>query len=405
MPPRQQIPDLERATVLSRIRSSGPISRADLARCLGLRPSSVTEFVRELMAKGIIIEVGQGGSNGGRPPVLLDIDRANNYALGITVEPRGISAAVVRWDGTIVSRCSSGPLNDTGDANALEKYIAHIADEVLTAAAVPFSRVRGIGVGMSALVDPATNKAIISSTMPAAPGFRSQSLAEHYGKPVYLEDIAYLMALGERWFIYPNDKRPLVFVLISSGTCGAVLEPWAPSGGWRFAAEFGHMVVDVNGPLCGCGKRGCLESFVSETALLATANRLLGIDRETPLSLDNIAALADSGNAIAQRIIAAAAEQLGVAIANLANIFAPALIILGGSVVDAWDSRLLPQARLHVQAHLMEYLQNRVEILPSRLGPDAPLLGSAARVLEAFFAAPRLSLVQSRPAETAQLAV
>jgi predicted NBD/HSP70 family sugar kinase len=353
------------------------------------------------MAEGIIVEVGQGGSNGGRPPMLLDIDRAHNYALGITVEPRAVNAAVVRWDGTIVARRSSGPVSAFSDTSILERAILRIAGEALAAAEAPFSRVRGIGVGISALVDPARNEAVVSSTMPAATGVHSRALAEHFGKPVYLEDIAYLMALGERWFVYPNDERPLIFLTISSGTCGAVLEPWAPPGASRFAAEFGHMVVDASGPLCGCGKRGCLESIVSETALLATANRLLGARREAPLSLDDVATLADDGNAVSQRIIAAAAEHLGVAIANLANIFAPALIILGGSVVDAWTSRLMPQARAHVQAHLMEYLQGRVEILPSRLGPDAPLLGSAARVLEAFFAAPRLSLKQPRSAEVA----
>ncbi|MHB0878106.1 MAG: ROK family transcriptional regulator [Anaerolineae bacterium] len=394
MPPRHQIPQWERAAVLSAIRSLGPVSRAELARSLDLRPSSVTEFVRGLISEGIVTEVGQGGSNGGRPPVLLDIDRQGNYAVGVTIEPRAIRAAVVRWDGTIISRATSSAASIFSTAAALEAAAIIVADEAVAAANVDAARVRGIGVGISAMVDPSANEVLFSSTFAAAGRFRLDGLAQHFGKPVHVEDIAYLMALGERWFVYPNDDRPLVFMLISSGTCGAVLEPWAPVGSMRFAAEFGHMVVDANGALCGCGRRGCLESSLSEIALVATANRLLAATGPQPLTLADVAALVRQGNPVAQRIVDAAAQQLGVAVANLASIFAPALFVIGGSVIEAWGQWLLPGPDSEVHSQVMDYLRGRVEIVPSRLGEDAPLLGSAARVLEAFFAAPQMSLGQ-----------
>ena len=378
--------------MLSAVRSLGPVSRAELARYLGLRPSSVTGFVRGLIGEGIVTEVGQGGSNGGRPPVMLDIDRRDNYAIGVTLEPRGITAAVVRWDGAIISRVCSSVVSTASTAAALESAAIAVAKEAVAAANVDSARVRGIGVGVSAMVDPSANEVLFSSTFSTAGRFRLDGLAEHFGKPVHVEDIAYLMALGERWFVYPKDDRPLVFMLISSGTCGAVLEPWAPVGSMRFAAEFGHMVVDANGALCGCGRRGCLESSLSEIALVATANRLLAPSAPGPLSLADVGAMVRAGNQVAQRIVAVAAQQLGIAVANLASIFAPALFVIGGSVIEAWGEWLLPGPDSGVLSQVMDYLRGRVEIVPSRLGENAPLLGSAARVLEAFFAAPQMSL-------------
>jgi N-acetylglucosamine repressor len=388
MPPRNQILDLERIAILGEIRAHGPVSRAHLARSLRLRPSSVTEFVRELISEAVIEEIGQGGSNGGRPPVLLSINRVGNFAVGVTVEPRGISAGLVRWDGAILRHAYRAVSASSGPTD-LQVASLDAVDEVLAASGVPLDRVRGVGIGVSALVDPATNEAVFSSTFSAARSFRLDGLAERLGKPIYLEDIAYLMALGERWFVYPNEERPLVFMAVASGTCGAVIEPWAAPGSPRFAAEFGHMVVDRGGPLCGCGKRGCLEALVSEPAILATANRLLATHAEVPITLRDIANLARAGNAIAERIIAAAAEYLEVAVANLANVFAPALIVLGGSVVDAWGDLLMSRIHDHLAHHLMEYLQPRVTFVASRMGPDLPLLGGAARVMQACFASPR----------------
>ena len=299
---------------------------------------------------------------------------------------------MVRWDGTIISRATSSHVSVTSSAASLEAAAIIVADEAVAAANVNSARLRGIGVGISAMVDPSANEVLFSSTFATAGGFRLDGLAQHFGKPVHVEDIAYLMALGERWFVYPEDDRPLVFMLISSGTCGAVLEPWAPVGGTRFAAEFGHMVVDANGALCGCGRRGCLESSLSEIALLVTANRLLAPPPDRPLTLADVAALRREGNSAARRIIDAAAHQLGTAVSNLASIFAPALFVIGGSVIEAWGEWLLPGPDAELRAQVMDFLRGRVEIVPSRLGEDAPLLGSAARVLEAFFAAPQMTI-------------
>lgn len=395
---RYPVQDLDRSAILESIRTLGPISRADLARSLSLRPSSVTEIARQLIADGIITEVGQGSSDGGRPPTLLDINRVSNYAVSCTVEPRGITAALVRWDCAILSRASRA-VTATGGPAELEAAILSTMEEALGSADVPSGRVRGISVGISALVDPAANEAVFSSTLTAARHFRLDRLEERFGRPVYMDDIAYLMALGERWFIYPNEERPLVFLLVASGTCGAVIEPWAPPGAPRFASEFGHMVVDASGPLCGCGKRGCLEAFVSEPAILATASRLLGNHREPPATIGEIADLARAGNAVAERIIETVAEHLQMAVANLANVFAPALIVLGGTVVDTWGDLLMSDIQDRLPHHLMEYLQPRVSVVASRVGPDVPLLGGAARVMQACFSSPREATTGLAPTE------
>jgi len=387
MPPRHRIAELERAAVLSMIRSRSPISRAELARSLNLRPSSVTEFVRELIDDGLVAEIGEGSPNGGRPPRLLDIDRSRNYAVGVTLEPRGLFAALVRWDGSILSR-SRRELSATSDASALIAASVKAIEEVLTRASVPMDRVHGIGVGISALVDAAANETVCSSTFSDARGLRLDVLADRFGKPVYLEDIAYLMALGERWFVYPHDSRPLVLLFLGSGVCGAVLEPWAGRDGPRFAAEFGHVVVEPDGPRCGCGNRGCLEALVSEDALLGRAREALGLNSQAALSLEAIAELAAVGNREARRLIDEAAQDLARVTAALVNVFSPVLMVFAGSVIDAWQSLLLPRLLHHTGDYALPELLNRAEIVSSRLGADCALIGSAARVIQAVFEPP-----------------
>ena len=382
---RLRVPARHRAAILTAIREYGPISRADLSRVLSLRPSSITSQARDLLAQGLIDEVGPGNSSTGRPPVLLDIARRDNYAVGIVLEPNGISAALVQWDGAIVCRSPIVPVRPNVPAVDLEQQAIEAAERVLCEGGVLRERVHGIGVGVSALVDTSANEAVFSSTFSQVRRFRFDALAESTGRPVYLEDIAYLMALGERWFVYPNDRRPLVFLLVSRGTCGAVLAPAGAPELPRFAAEFGHMVVSPNGPLCGCGKRGCLEALLSESALLGTAQRLLPAPSNGPLTLASLAALAEAGNQIAASIIETAGEFLGLALANIASVFAPALIVVGGSVAEGWGRWLLPTGRAAAHDHLLDSLRDRVEVLPSRLGGDAALVGCAARVMDAVF--------------------
>ncbi len=384
---RQRIPTIHRSAVLSAIREFGPLSRADLARTLRLRPSSVTSQARELMSEGLIAEVGPGYSNSGRPPVLLDIARTGNYSIGLVIEPGGITAGMVQWDGTIVARSPICPVRPSIAPAELEPLAIALAEQVLTDSAVPLERVHGISVGVSAMVDTAANEAVFSSTFSRIRRLRFDGLVEHFGRPVYLEDIAYLMALGERWFVYPNDRRTLVFLLVSQGTCGAVLAPAGDPELPRFAAEFGHMVLDANGPLCGCGKRGCLEAVLSENALLATSQRLLSTPQNGAVTLDSVARMVEAGSQAAAGVVSAAADHLGLAVANIASVFAPALIVVGGSVLEVWGRWLLPEGRTAAHRHLLDSLRDRVEVLPSRLGADAALIGCAARTLDAVFSA------------------
>ena len=391
---RHLIPESQRSTILAEIHVNGPVSRAELARRLNLRPSSVSEFVRDLMAQGLLVEVGEGNPNGGRPPVLVDVDRRHNYALGLTIEPRRVTAAVVRWDGTILDRILV-PLSADSELAVLMGAVEEACHSLLSSAEASGDRLRGIGVGISALVDPRANEAVFSSTLVAARRLRLDGIAERFGLPVYLEDVAYMMALGERWFVYPADKRALVLVYMGGGTCGAVLEPWAGPDDPRFAAEFGHVVVDPGGPVCGCGKRGCLEAFVSEKALLSAAERLFGSRTGSPPSLEDVAELARSGDGLAKQLVASSAEHLGVVMSNVVNILAPALMVVGGPIVDAWEDLLLPELDRCLREHSLSQLLARVEVVRSRLGADAALMGSAARVMQAVFRAP--SLEPERP--------
>ncbi len=384
---RRRIAALQRSAILRQIWVHGPQSRASLARRLKLRPSSVTSLTRELLDTGLLREVGEGRPNGGRPPLLLDVDRAGNYALALTVESRGLTVALVRWDAQVPHRVFE-PIRPDENLLPFLQAVTRTCERVLAEAGVGRERVRGVGVGISALVDPAANEAVFSSTLAAVQRLRLDFLAQSLGLPVYLEDIAYMMALGERWFVYPGDHRALVMVYVGGGTCGAILEPWARPHSPRFACEFGHMVVDPDGPPCGCGKRGCLEAYVSERALLVQAEQLFGRRNGVSPTLAAVAEWAKEGDPAARQFIAAAGEYLGVMLANLVNVLAPALVVVGGSLLDTWGSLLWAELERCLQEHALPQLLRQVEVVPARLGEDAALIGCAARVMQAVWESP-----------------
>ncbi|NLM52298.1 MAG: ROK family protein [Firmicutes bacterium] len=212
------------------------------------------------------------------------------------------------------------------------------------------------------------------------------ALAQRLGVPVLVENDANAAAVGEARQGAAKGHRDLIYITVSTGIgAGLILNGELYRGSRGFAGEFGHLEVKSEGPLCGCGKRGCLEAVASGTAIARRANEALRKNGETKLSqwaVQNngkvtaehvfLAAKAKDPTAIA--IIEEAVFYLGISISNLINLLNPSLVVLGGGVTNAGDVFFAPLQKI-VAKNTVKYANQDVKIVPAALGSEAGAIG------------------------------
>jgi len=243
----------------------------------------------------------------------------------------------------------------------------------------------GIGVGLVGQIDPKTGTWLEAMNLPIkSPVPLGRQFADRFGIPVGLDNDVHAGTLAEiRW---GRGKESTDFIYLNVGTgisAGLVFNGRLLRGAENYAGEFGHMVVQPNGPLCPCGRRGCVEPIASGGGLLARAQELLGdfpdsILRLTqPLTAHSIFDAAGAGDPLAIKLSTDAVQALSIALANLVNLLNPEWIVYGGGTLsDGW---LMERVRINVEAQPLPMTRKSLKgILPSQLDPSqVGLLGAA----------------------------
>jgi glucokinase len=202
-------------------------------------------------------------------------------------------------------------------------------------------------------------------------------MAERLGLPVFVDNDATAAMLAEWRFGAARDCSDALLITVGTGIGGGMVAGGAlVRGAQGAAAEFGHMTIDYDGPLCPCGAHGCLEAFVSGTALAREA-RALGLD----LTAAQVAELAHDGHVGARALVGEMGTRLGTGIANLVNAFNPQVVVLGGGVLALGDLLLEP-AREEVARRALAPSRDLVRIVPTRFGAESGMLGAAVLALE-----------------------
>ncbi len=294
--------------------------------------------------------------------------------------------ALVDRSGGVVLRESVETQAVAGTAEALERMSSIIARLLARAGG---RRPLGIGAALAGPVDPVTGTLYAPPNLPGWDGFSpGAALEPRFGLPVWAANDATLGAVGEHAYGAGRGVDNLVYLTVSTGIGGGVIADGSPLLGARgYAAELGHVVIDRNGPPCSCGGRGCLESLASGTATARFAREGLergegGLLREMaggdPSRVNSAMVMeaAGRGDALAAGIVHRFVEDLALGLANLMHVFDPDLIVLGGGVSRSFDDyadALLAATRRYTMANL----RDKVNVKPTALGDDAPLLGAA----------------------------
>ena len=389
---RQLIRAINRSTVLNVVKAESPVSRTEIGRLSGLSPATVSEITADLIAEGLIYEKAAGDSTGGRPPILLALNRDAAYVVGLKLAERQISAAITDIEATILCTLTVPVTGMT----VVERAVAALAgavEQVIARASVSRERVTGVGIGLAGIIDAGRGLCRYSPFLDWRDVPLKQLVEEEIGIPVYIDNDVNTLAMAEKWFGAGQGVDDFLVVTVGRGVgLGIVVNGQFYRGTRGGGGEFGHTVMDPDGPLCDCGKRGCLEAYVADPALVraardAAAQGRLGSVDPDQLTVERVTELARAGDGTLREVFAQAGRMLGMGIANLVNIFNPALIIISGEGVRAGDLLFGPMRETMAQ-YTFDGLVEDTEIVVQEWGDEAWAWGAASLVLQGIYKSP-----------------
>lgn len=337
--------DLNQSIVFNMIVERGSISRTELAKQSGLPAATITRIVGNFLSAGLVSEVSSEESSGGRRPVLLSINPSAGYIVGVKLREDSMTVAICDLNCTIIHALEENTLANADTLpHRVVEAIAEAVKRCLSEAGISVRKVLGIGVGLSGLIDSSRGICRYSAILNWRDVELGPALEFKLRLPVRVDNDVNTLAVAERYFGAGRDAANFLLVTVGRGVgLGIVVGGEIYRGSHGGAGEFGHMTVDTSAdaPLCNCGKRGCLEAIASDYGILRAAT---GIDPGHHVE-DTIGTLIDRarmGDANTQAIFTRAGNALGVAVANLINIFDPARVLLGGEGMRAGELILGP---------------------------------------------------------------
>lgn len=379
-------------SVFHAIRENPLRSQSDLSRMTGLDKATTSAVVGQLLEEGLVerVEIGRP-RRVGRPETSLIIAPGAGQFVGARLEPETIRIVTARLDGSILRHLVIEGSRDINEAlvKLHAGFVRVVAEEE---GALP---VRGVGVGLPGVMDH-------SGSLVLAPnlGWRDapiKSLLEKaLGGEVEVDNDAKAAALAERLFGVCRDVEDFFFVIGHSGIGAALfLGGRLYRGSTGYAGEFGHTTVEIGGRPCGCGSRGCLESYCSEVSILEIA-----AERGRPLpDLASVIQATRGGDEVCRRILDEVGVHLGVALSNVVNLLNPSRVVFGGHLAALFDL-IAPTLRRTLEENAMGPLKGDLRLLVSSFGQDAVPVGGVALAMEAFLSN-RAQVIDMRPARPA----
>jgi predicted NBD/HSP70 family sugar kinase len=380
--------------ILQLIRSSGSISRAEVAEKTGDTPFLVSKVCDELLEAGFVSEAGRGDSTGGRRPTLLSLRPGLGRLIGVHMGTVNLRIALTDFQGNLIayvkdrSRAAEGP-------DVAISHLIEMIDRILEKEGLGREALNGIGIGISGVLDRTNGMTLYWPKLPRWVNVPVKRLLEdHYRTHVVLEDTSRTRALAEFWFGGCSTAKHFIFIGIGAGTGAALfLNGSLYHGAGGFAGEFGHISVASKGPMCSCGNRGCLESMVSASVLLRKARNglskglsqtLMTIAHENPddLTLEMLAQATRQGDRFTARLLTEMGAYVGKGIVGLVNLLNPELIVLGGGVASAVGELILPEIKRVMRESAMIQSVNQVQVRMSTLEEKDWALGAMLLVTE-----------------------
>lgn len=376
----EAVRDFNRGIVLNLIRTRQPISRADLARLSGLQRSTISLIVEQLIGECWVVEGPTGRLPRGRRPTFLRLNN-DRVIVGVDIRPTLITVALGDVNGKFTSQEVMATPSDPrvavrGLIERIERIIRSCSGK----------KIEGIGVSVPGRIAYQSHRLVFAPNLDWPEVDIGTPIAKATGLPVEIENAANACVLAAVWFDRVQERRNLVVVTVSEGIgTGVFANGQLVRGLNGMAGEFGHVPLDPNGPICGCGSRGYWEVFASNRAALRYY--LESSSHSGGLSFQDLLSLADQGNPLAIKALETMAHYLGRGMRMIVAGLAPECIIVVGDLTRSWR-RFGPVIESEVEAQVLPG-GCAPRIVPAHEDGMARLRGTIALVLQKDFGGSR----------------
>lgn len=353
----------------------------------------------ELLARGLIHEIGLNTSGTGRPATLLQLNPQAGNIIGVELGVDFIAVLLTDFVGHTVRRWHR-EVDPSEPQEIVITYTQTMVDEALAAARLLPAPLLGLGLTLPGMVDLREGVLIFSPNLRWRNVPLRQIFYDHVGLPTFVDNDANAAALGEHLFGVARQVENFIFLFAGVGLGGGLFlngELYRGAGG--LAGEIGHTtLVTESGRPCRCGHWGCWETASNQYSVIERVRARLEVRRDSliprlmaeqgvPLGLPVIVQAAAAGDNEALAALSETGLAIGTGIANLINIFNPEMVILGGALTLA-SPYLMPSILEAINTRAMEAMREQVTIALSAFGPDASVVGAVAMVVEAILANP-----------------
>ncbi|MEU4198292.1 ROK family transcriptional regulator [Kribbella sp. NPDC026611] len=362
--------EANRARVLGVVRQHGPLTQVEIAAASGLSAATVSNMVRELDQAGM---VGLSRSiRNGRRAVLVSLASGGGLLAGVAFGERDVRVAIANESREILANQLMPLQADHVADDGMERAARLLADLAETVSGSGVEDISAIGFGLPMPVDSVSGEAGSDAVLPGWRGVNvTEAMGAHLRAPVALDNTANLAALGELRAGALRGVRNGCYLKFSYGVgAGIVIDGEVFRGSAGTAGEIGHVTIDENGPICRCGNRGCLDTFVGSRALINSLAASHG-----PLRLKDIVTRALAGDLGCRRVIEDAGRRVGVAVAGLVNLLNPEVVVIGGLMAEAGDLVLTP-LREALDRCAIPSAAATVDLRPAELGDEADIIGA-----------------------------
>lgn len=371
------------------------LSRVEIAAATGLSGQAISNITRRLLDAGLVREAGrQKGTGLGKPRTLLELEPTGQYAVGVHLDPAVVTVVVLDLTGQVVARRRT----DTAVAEDPDVMIAGIAatvEQLIVEAGAPRERVVGVGIAAPGPIDVERGVVVDPPNLTAwhlVPV--RDALRELTGLPVLLDKDVTAAASAEKWAGGPNGRGSFVFFYLGTGVgAGLVIGDEVVRGATSNVGEIGHVIVDPDGPLCFCGRRGCVGETSQPRYLVQQAVQAgvfaKGIDLDDHHAVDiafgYLCSLAAEAPGVAREIVVSLAERVAKVVEDIANLLDLERVVFGGPHWDQLAAFFDESVRAALQKRFLVRAVHPFAVVGTALGADVGAVGAASLVLDHTF--------------------
>ena len=364
--------------------NNGDDTLADLGKELNFSVPTVTKMVGELIEDGIVMDFGKMETPGGRRPNIYGLNQSSGYFIGVDISQKRVHIGLINFKGDLIDEQMDISFEEAHPHERFER-LCEIIEDFMSHTVVPKDKILSIGINISGRVNPQTGHSYSFFYFDERP--LTEMFEEKLGIDVSIDNDSRAMAYGEYIKGRVQAEKNIIYVNVGWGLgLGIIVNGQLYYGKSGFSGEFGHITAFENEILCHCGKKGCLETEASGSALyrkfleklhngqssLLTQQK----ENEDEITLNDIIEGALQEDILAIELIEEVGNTLGKHVAGLINLFNPELVIIGGTLANAGDYLILP-LRSAIKKYSLNLVNKDSSIKVSKLGDKAGLLGAS----------------------------